>query len=157
MFTHEARRNIPWSHLKYYKTKPPMKYQGINGFENSFRQLFNIITQVLELQIPRTSRSREQEDTQNSDWRLLDDKIKFIFFNLAYFDWSKDTTKEVVDFSSKNIQEFFENLGNHKAKLIKMMEANDIERIDKFLKFGNKLSEMIDKFKKEYSDYYSPH
>jgi len=37
------------------------------------------------------------------------------------------------------------------------MPGDDIERLDEYIAFGNKLIQIIDKFKNEYSPFYSPH
>ena len=132
----------------YYKTKPPLKYRGIDGFENSYRELFNIIIQVLaspHLALPEITAP---------DWRLLGNKIKFLFLSLAFYDWDKITTKEVVDLTSKNIEQFFYTLNKEKSKLIKMMERDEIDRLNENIEFGKKLIELINKFKKEYSYIY---
>jgi hypothetical protein len=156
-FTNEARKYIhPMSlrrFYKYYKTKPPLKYEGIDGFENSFRQLFNIITQVLYYRIGMTSRGQE---THAADWRLLDTEIKYLFFNLAFYGWDKNTTKEVIDLSAQNIKQFFQTLNKEKNKLVKMMEREQIDRINDYIEFGDKLIEIIDKFKKDFSYAYKP-
>ena len=147
-FTNESRKYIHRSNYQFYKTKPPLKYEGIDGFENSFRQLFYIMTQVLYDRIAMTSRGQE---THTADWRLLDNEIKFVFYNLAFYNWDKNTTKQVVDLDSENIKQFFQTLNKEKNRLVKMMEREQIDRLNGYIEFGNKLLEIINKFKKEYS------
>jgi hypothetical protein len=140
---------------KYHKTKPPLKYEGINGLENSFRQLFNIMTQILDDQISETSR-KQDASVRDADHRLLDDNIKFVYSNLSFYSWDRKTTKEVVDFCSGNIKRFFQTANKDKNKLVKMMDRDEIDKINEYTEIGDKLIQIIDKFKREYSSVYEP-
>jgi hypothetical protein len=150
-FTAEARKYMHRSNYHFYRTKPPLKYEGTNGLENSFRQLFNVMTQVLYSRISMASIGQE---SHNADWRVLDNQIKHVFYNLAFYNWDKNITKEAVDLYSENIKQFFQTLNKEKNKLVKIMEREQIDILDIHIEFGNKLLEIIDKFEKEYSHSY---
>jgi hypothetical protein len=50
--------------------------------------------------------------------------------------------------------QFFQTLNKHKNKFVKMMEREQIDRLNEYIEFGGKLLEIIDKFKKEYYTLY---
>ncbi len=156
-FVNAARLNL--RHLgslkRFYKSKSSLKYHGIQGFENLFRQLFSIIFQILSLESLKSTKG--QEATGLADWRILRDKINLLYFAMTYYKWDHETTNEVVDFCTENIKQYFQVLEKEKNGLVKIMKGEDIEFLNNDLEFGNQLIEIIDKFEKEYSHNYRSH
>jgi ribosome-binding ATPase YchF (GTP1/OBG family) len=93
---------------------------------------------------------------EEQDWRLLDNKIQHVFFNLSFRGYDQYTTKEVVNISSAKIKQFFQDLKRKKNKRIKMTQREQIEGLNKYSEYGYKLLGIIDNFKKQYSWVYEP-
>jgi hypothetical protein len=102
-------------------------FLGLEGIENSYRQSFSLIIQILYNEARATAFPKDQP--------ILFSILNSINLRFLLFRWNEKTTKEILGISSKNIEKCFKDYNKYVA------DKTDL---------GDKLIETIENFRKQF-------
>jgi hypothetical protein len=105
---------------------------ALQGLENSYRQSFFLILQILYNKIYNSFRYYNQKD-----WAILFRKLNILNVSLALYPWDQKTARENLAVSTKNIEKCLKDYNRYKY----VEDKTDL---------GDKLIQTIENFKTEF-------